>query len=267
MGLDIYLYDRARAEALDARNKASEEFYERYDSLTEDERAAWHKASDYPGHEDVPSERYPKHLFNRRYLHSSYNGVGFDHAVPQLLGWSGKKTYPNEPGGLYWIFEPMGRAWDGDEGRLAADDIPKLEACRERAREVVAELGKADRLRVMTVSPNMFSPPPTTTDTEALQAYREHMAERPERPAGGPIGEDTWYSTRDLEIYGKTGATILAAIPGVAPFSIPGVHLIFRANDDAFASYVESAEIVVEFCDEAIMLIERDGEARLSWSG
>lgn len=261
MGLDIYLYTAIDAAQNKAHYKASDAFYERddYDTIPEDEKKAIRDAMPpYAPHVDVRSERYPEHLFNRRYLRSSYNGGGFNHAVPEMLGTSGEKEYPHERGSLYWMFEPMGREWDGDEGELTHDDIEKLRECKDRALTIAEELAKRDRLRVMTVSPNMFSAPPQHDDNQALAMYR---AELPLRD------EDSWYSKGpDLNVYGK-GLTVLAAIPGKATFGVPGVHLIYRAADEGFDFYVQAAEIVAEFCDEAIALIERDGGASMSWSG
>jgi len=263
MGLDIYLYTAADAAQNDAHYAASEAFYGRddYDSIPEDEKKAIREAMPpYSPHVAVPSERYPDHLFNRRYLRSSYNGGGFNHAVPEMLGTSGEKEYPNGRGSLYWIFEPMGREWDGDEGQLTHDDIGKLMLCRGRAQDVADELKKADRLRVLTVSPNIFMGPPTTTGDQALALYRNRPKSTFDNDGDG------WWSNRDMDVYGK-GVTILAAVPGRATLGEPGVHLIYRAADEAFDSYVQSAEIVVEFCDEAIALVQRDGGARISWSG
>lgn len=251
MGLDVYIYTRAQAEANAAYDKASEAFYEREDWPSEAERTAARDAlPSYESCDDVPSERYPDHLFNRRYLRSSYNGGGFNNAVPSLLG---------VDHGLYWIFEPMGREWDGDEGTLTVADLGKLRASRARALQVADELRKSDRLRVKTVAPNMFSEPPTLTDAEALALYRQKVVD-------GRIQPDGWWSSRDMEVFGD-GLEILAAIPGKTVFDVPGVHLIYRQGDDGYESYIQSAEITAEFCDEAIALISADGACSMSWSG
>jgi hypothetical protein len=265
MGLDIYLYTKDRAAADAEREHAWDEVYDsgRWNAMSDEEKDAWRLEHPYPDRDtDTASRRYPDHLFNRRYLRSSYNGAGFNHAVPQMIGSSGDgETYPNERGSLYWVFEPMGREWDGDEGTLTVEDIPKLAASKARALEVADALRKSDRLRVLTVSPNMFSAPPQHTDDDALRMYREHIAARqPDHD------DDGWYMTRDLEVYGA-GLTILCAVAGKATFDIPGVHLIYRAGVDGYESYIQSAEITAEFCDEAIFLIERDGSCSLSWSG
>lgn len=268
MGLDVYLHTAAQAAQNAAYDKACEEWWAEgadgespRDRATEDERKAWSASYSYTSYDDVPSEEFPDHLFNRRYLRSSYNGGGFNHAVPDLLGTSADE-YPNAKGSLYWIFEPMGREWDGDEGALTDADLPKMGACQDRALEIHAALAASDRLRVTTVSPNMFGVPSRRTDHQALAMYRTHVAER-----GREIEAGDWYSTAggDLNVYGG-GLSILAAIPGMDTFT-PGVHLIYRMEGDAFDSYVQSAKITAEFCAEAIMLIKRDGSCKMSWSG
>lgn len=265
MGLDIYLYPIAAAEA-------NRKHYAIWDedadgnyaagSMTDEQRRAHDEANPHVPHESVPSERYPDHLFNRRYLRSSYNSGGFNHAVPEMLA-SAEGNYPDERGSLYWIFEPLGRDWNagGDEAPLTAEDIPRLRQCRDRANDIAEALRASDRLRVMTVSPNMFKALPSHTDDDALRIYRQHAAERQSK-------DDGWYSTMggDLNVYGG-GLSVIAAIPGQDTFKIPAVHLLYRASDDGFDSYVQSAEITVEFCDEAIMLVERDGSCEISWSG
>lgn len=262
MGLDIYLEPAAVAEANRRHYSIWEEDAEGNClgvTMTEEERKAHDEANPYISHKDVPSERYPDHLFNRRYLRSSYNSDGFNNVVPEILG----PTNEGDRGSLYWIFEPMDRDWNNgdDKDPLTVEDIPKLQECRKRASEIVDELATSDRLRVETVSPNMFNAPPQHSSDDALRIYREHVAERP----GVPVG---WYSTMggDLNVYGD-GLRVVAAIPGRDTFGGPAVHLLFKARDEAFDSYLQSAEIVVEFIDEAIMLIERDGSCAISWSG
>jgi len=271
MGLDIYLFPADAAAKRKLYDDASEALYEEgpdgktpRDLMTDDEYKAWSAEHRYTPHEDFPSAAYPSHLFNRRYLRSSYNDSGFNHKVPDLLGTAGEAEYPNARGSLYWIFEPMGREWDGDEGTLTSADVAPLRAARARAVEVVDGLKASDRIGVTTVSPNLFGGPPKLRDHDALAMYREHMATR----TGAFADDGGSYSTNggDLNVFGGKGLTILAAIPGMDTFT-PGVHLIFRMEDEAFDSYVQSAEIVIEFCDEAIMLIERDGSCEMSWSG
>jgi hypothetical protein len=266
MGLDITLYAAEQAEHNATYEAACEELYAEgpdgkspSDRMSDEEYEAWRQLNgEWQGATDVPSQRYSDHLFNRRYLRSSYNGSGFNHAVPQMLGSTDGPQYPHQRGSLYWIFAPMDREWDGDEGILDQDDIAKLRVSKARALQVADELRKSDRLRVITTSPNMFRAAPTTTDDEALAMYRAQAETRTRIPG--------WWSNAEMDVFGD-GLSVLAAVPGQATFGVPGVHLIYRFAEDDMDSYVQSAEITAEFCDEAISLIERDGSCRISWSG
>lgn len=254
MGLDIYLYTAEHAAKNDAYDAACEAFYGRpdYDELTEDQKKELRaELPSWTSSVDVPSRQYPDHLFNRRYLRSSYNDGGFNRAVPDYVG---------AEHDLYWIFEPMKREWDGDAGELNSLDVRLLRLCRARAEQVIAELKACDPLRVMTVDANAFAPPPTTSAEGALTWAREQLATK------HPIG-DSWWSNLTGEFFGNTGPKLVAACPGKGPFGQPGVHLVYRSEQASLDSYIQSAEIVCEFIDEAIKLIERDGSARLSWSG
>ena len=268
MGLDVYLYTKAEHEqnqrhddewgALWSRKQSGEVTDEQYE-------AEYPKIAQWTSNTNVPSERYPGHLFNRRYLRSSYNGSGFNHAVPDLIETAGQDEYPGERGSLYWIFEPLSNELESlDE--LTADAIPRLLQCKSRALDVVRWLGASDQLRVTTVSANQLGGIEwlSRSDADALALYREEAARNATR---SPLG---WsYSTRDMEVH-PAGFTILAAIPGgnkrfFSDDRWPAVHLVYKA-DEAHESYVQSAEITAEFCDEAIGLIERDGVCYMRWS-
>lgn len=228
MGLDVYLYSKAEREQNEAH---------------------------------VRSERYPDHLFNRRYLRSSYNGGGFNRAVPDFLSTADGGAYPGQEGSLYWIFEPMGREWDGDEGALTADDVPKLAECKARALDVAERLRKVDPLRVEEIG--NFLVQPTMRQQDFLAWYRKEKAKREGKPS--PFDSEG-YSCREGTVFGfAKGMEVLAITVGLGTFGEPAALIVYRS--EAIDSYVESAEITAEFCDEAISLIERDGSAHISWSG
>lgn len=262
MGLDIYLYTAEQQAASDAHDKAFDELYKRKErgKLTEEQYdAAYKELPDYELASDVPSEKYPDHLFNRRYLRSSYNDSGFNHAVPEMLGES-EGTYPNQRGTLYWIFEPMGREWDGDEGRLTPDDLPKLAESRERAVEVAEGLRKCDPLRAEAVHAPMLGGGDhmwhsLPTEDEVLAWFRQEL----ERSSSFDS-----YSSAKGSVY-KSGLEVLAITLGRDVLGQPSPVIVYRSK--AIESYIQSAEIVAEFCDEAISLIKRDGSAYMSWSG
>ena len=221
MGLDVYLYSKAEA--------ASEDY----------------------AHEDVPSEKYPDHLFNRRYLRSSYNGSGFNSAVSDFIGGDSD---------LYWIFEGVKRD-EHEEAALTAESIPALEEAKDRALSVADRLRGCDRLRVHTPSAGIIGPqdhlwPELPSADKVLDWYRSETA----RPASFES-----YSTGKGTVY-RTGLTILAITLGRDPLGCPAPVVVYRADDDSLDSYIQSAEIIAEFCDEAIGLIQRDGEAQIFWS-
>lgn len=221
MGLDVYLYSKAEA--------ASEDY----------------------AHEDVPSEKYPDHLFNRRYLRSSYNGSGFNSAVSDFIGGDSD---------LYWIFEGVKRD-EHEEAALTAESIPALEEAKDRALSVADRLRGCDRLRVHTPSAGIIGPqghlwPELPSADKVLDWYRSETA----RPASFES-----YSTGKGTVY-HTGLTILAITIGGDSLGCPAPVIVYRADDDSLNSYIQSAEIIAEFCDEAIGLIQRDGEAQIFWS-
>ena len=273
MGLDIYLYRTADHEQSQRHWEAWEAMVDApdWDSLTDAQKAERRAQlpADKP-HEDVPSQRYPDHLFNRRYLHSSYNDSGFNHAVPAMLE-TEDQTYPHATGSLYWIFEPMGREWDGDEGTLTGADVEKLQASRVRALEVVEKLKTCDPLRAGTASAmlgdreHLWQRPPRAEDV--LAWYREEKRRNAERPAG-PFGDDAGYSNAKGTVFGfESGIEILAASATVGILGQPEAVYVYRPSKETVESYISSTEIVVEFIDEAIALIQQDGSAYLSWSG
>lgn len=263
MGLDVYLYERKAAEAKKLHFEATDAFYERpdYAELTEEQRKEARAAlPPYVSHEDVPSEKYPDHLFNRRYLRSSYNAGGFNSAVPDMIG---------EDHGLYWVFEPMGREWDGDEGFLTMEDVPKLRECRERAEQVAAELRKCDPLRTSAETPifgaeaHLWSDLPT--EEQVLDWYRAEKAQNSGRTS--PFGGNG-YTTAKGAVFGfESGIEILALTLGRDIIGRPAAVMVYRLSTETRDSYIQSAEITGEFIDEAIQLIERDGSAYISWSG
>lgn len=281
MGLDVYLYEREQQEATDAHSKAWEAWWEKYGERDEADPAvkqsklehemgiSGHETDcsecvkaaipEYSGSSDVPSEKYPDHLFNRRYLRSSYNGSGFDRAVPDFLGDPGR-------GSLGWIFEPVGIT-DEYEVKLTEASVAGLEQAKTRALGIAEELRKCDPLRVMDATamlgPGSHLWQALPTDDEVLAWYREEQKRNSGRSA--PFDSD-WYSTAKGSVFGfDKGCEVLAMTLGRDVLGRPCAMAVYRS--EAVDSYIQSAEIVAEFCDEAIMLVRRDGSAYVHWSG
>lgn len=239
MGLDVYLYPKRDHELNAAYWAAWNAEYESFEAMTPEQRAQWDADHPQAGHVDVKSEAYPEHMFNRRYLRSSYNGGGFNNAVPEMVG---------ADHGLYWIFEPVRKG--EEDADLTAESLPALAECRGRALQVVEELRACDRLRTMTIEPNMFRGPQPDDADGALKLFREHVGKDPAQWAAYAESKTCYASVRDS-------------------YSGPRfcVHLIYRTADIGFDYYLQAAEITVDFCDEAVALVERDGAAFMSWSG
>lgn len=279
MGLDIYLWTVEDHAASQAHWNAWEAMFDSvldWNALSDEEKNV--KRAELPpdvSHTDVPSERYPEHLFNRRYLRSSYNSSGFNHAVPDMLATNESGTYPHQYGSLYWIFEPMEREWDGDDGLITGADVPKLLLCRARAEEIVEKLKAADPLRVTDVSGMVGGPGGPAhlwrelpSADEVLAWYREEKQRHEAMDAKTREMFGEGYSNAKGTVFGfESGMEILAATGGVDPIGRPAAMLVYRMNKEGHDSYVQSAEIVVEFIDEALELIKRDSMAHLSWSG
>jgi hypothetical protein len=263
MGLDVYLIPKKTEEEGNAREAAWEQLWERKESGEIDEEEYKRLSEELPKFEpypDVPSEKYPDHLFNRRYLRSSYNGGGFNNAVPELIGEEGKS--------LYWVFEGL-VSDDLYSIHLNQESIDALRAARGRALHLAASLNsQTHALRVETLSPqNLFKEEPEqTTSDQALAWYREQCEKfEKESPFGG------WWSNAGGHFYGKVGEEdagmkIYAAVNGVDTFGKPAIHIVYELPAETTEHYAHGAEIVAEFCDEAISLIEADGEAYIHWS-
>lgn len=202
-----------------------------------------------------------------------------------------------EDHGLYWIFEPIiGDDPEPDETEMTEFSIPALEDVKKRAMQVAQEITESDPLRTFTVNAmlgeaeHMWSQLPT--EEQALAWYRqeqaEHVARAAQRKAEGkesPFGDDGGYSNAKGMVLGFTkGEEVLAVTLGANPLAglsaqmppntlggqmglLPQAVVIYRMAEQEKDSYIQSAEIIAEFCDEAIVLIRTDGVAHMHWSG
>lgn len=263
MGLDIYLTPWAEAQAdrqhndeWDAKWAAKER-----GEITQEEFDAWIKANPIvlDRGEKVASKLWPEHLCTPRYLRSSYNDSGFNRAVPEFL----VGTDFEGEGSFYWIFEPMGREWDGDSGELDRRDLPRLVQCLERARAVAQALralssGKNGPLRTISVAPVV----PPTLDAQGALVWAQEALER----AASTQGLSGGWSSRDGFFAGPEGMTIVAAVHGRDVLGRECVYLVYRA-DEQVEWYAQTADIAAEFIEEAAYLIARDGKVEMVWSG
>jgi hypothetical protein len=263
MGLDVYLYSREQAEANDAHEKAWEAWYEQWGERPDSpEKETARKAlPEYVSAEGKPSEAHPDHLFNRRYLRSSYNSSGFNRAVPDMV---------SREHDLHWIFEPV-KLEDQYEMELTEASIPALQVARKRALQVASEIRACDPLRVSdemsTVGEAAHMWHQLPTDDQVLDWYRAEKEKHTGKP--NPWGGDDYsYSSAKGAILGFTkGMEVLAITMGQNVLKQPCAMFVYRVSDEVKEDYAISAEITAEFCEEAIALIREDGSATLHWSG
>lgn len=259
MGLDIYVYTKAEVEANRLHEEEENAFYgvEYEIEHTEEEKEHFRKNRkyNYIHYTDMPSKKYGDGtLCNRRYLRSSYNGGGFNSAVSQMLG---------RDASFDWIFADVK---DYGDYRVPLDEgaVENLQKARVRAQEVAQALRDVGTpIRATTVSQNMFRGPSTKTSEDAIAWYREQVEKEKDMP---PMFKGGW-SSGEGEYFGEDGMTVLAAMPGQDILGYPCVHLVYSLPDDATKSYIESADIVVEFIDEILELIATDGSCEIHWSG
>lgn len=259
MGLDVYLYTHEQHinnELHEAQWSALWDKKENGEVSDEEYKVQKDNITDYKTATDVPSEKYPDHLFNRRYLRSSYNSGGFNNAVPDFLGTDGS---------LYWIFEPVRQDSEEYDFTLTRDDIPALEQCKARALEVAEKLKSCDPLRAEAIhgpalgqAEHMWSKLPS--EDEILSWYRDEANGRNSRIMG------RGYSNAKGTVFGfDKGLEVLAITLGRDALGIPSPVIVYRST--VVDSYREAAEITAEFCDEAIYLINRDSVVHMVWSG
>ena len=258
MGLDVYLYEKAQYEQDERHEREWEALWERKDrgEITEAEYEEQRKTiTQTASRGDVASDINPGHIFNRRYLRSSYNEGGFNRIAEDIGGH-----------GLYWIFETLDVEFDGWDGLLGPDHIAPLRASRKRALQVAEEFRTWDRLRVtefhgplLGSADHQWSKPPTKD--QVLAWGREELT-REHSMSGG-------YSSAKGSVF-PDGFELLAVTLGQPEFGFRGSPVafgIYRADDESVEHYTQSALITAEFCDEAVALIERDQAAYMSWSG
>lgn len=260
MGLDVYLYTREQREQNERYDALCERAYA--DGVTDERRKEI--LAEGPGWvriDDIPSERYPDHYFNRRYLRSSYNDVGFNRAVPEMIG--------DPTANFEGIFTGVFVNQDFDGGTVREEHIEPLRAAKGKALDVAARIRSAELpLRIMTAyglqgsADHLWSEPPTPD--EVLEWARGELAKgvRDYQPGDG------YSNAKGLVFPAGTEIVAVTTCRGRGLFHAQAeAAIVFRQGDEARESYAQSAEIIAEFCDEAIALIERDGSAYVSWSG
>ncbi len=223
MGLDVYL-------------KSSREEFDDAGGYPEWEK--WHDRTTV----NLPSAKYPDHLFKIGYFRSSYNGSGFNSVMGSL-------GVPD----LYDIFPHKDESrmdpvdWQAEMG-IAQDALAKL-------REAVdGEIGKVAAMSVISGGEGIES------EHAALSIYLSEAAKWKDKESDH-LGDG--YFTRGGSFFPK-GITVRAIFRAASPYV--NSIVVYDMPKGSYQHYVESMEIVVETV-EWVLAQPNPQDYWLYWSG
>lgn len=260
MGLDVYLhkcpnFEEARAIQREVRTRTDP----LWEALPQGHTDAEYKEvrqkvaaiydeyglseyGEFPDRQNVelPSDKYPDHLFKLGYFRSSYNGAGIN-SVAKRLGLPSLYDIFNPPND--YEFKPDW--YDAEDRAVAAlDDWKEAQA--------------NEKYDVIDVSPNMFDPDyGARNSTQALKFFQRNADRDPK-----PLFRE--FSCMDGQFF-LDGLKVFGAIPGkTATFNQPCVYLIIESA--GLDSYVQAMEIVLETIRFVLAQPDAD-DYYLTWSG
>ena len=225
MGLDVYLHDNAV----------------KYEDIEEYEDGSSWSETRYRETQDSKSFPHPDHICTRRYLRSSYNGGGFNSVAGNLISKD-----------LYWIFEPC---METDADYILRPTRDQLLEAQKRAEIVRTELMAVEPVNVAAFSNNTFKSWPEVDAEAALGIYRDRKEKR--ESGKGSVFDD--FSDADGSFYFDAPVKARAFIPGVE-FGRKCMWVVYETD---LTFYLEMADIIVEFVEEALQM----DEPYIRWSG
>lgn len=190
---------------------------------------------------EKPSEKYPEHHCNRAYLRSSYNSAGFNTVVRRLTGKD-----------LYWVFNPRNV---NEEGYIIFSER-ELKEAKKRALSLVKELKAIDYPLGVTYQDSQSTKNYVHIDdvislvNNELEKYKK----------GGAMGD---YASSNGKFFFRNPLKVVALLPGKSPFGYC-VWVVYEMPKDVFEYYIQTAEITVEFIEEALL---QEIPAVVVWSG
>jgi len=193
---------------------------------------------------DEPSENYPEHLCNKRYLRSSYNEAGFNFVARRLVGKD-----------MYYIFQPGNT---DDDGRIKYTHN-ELRIARQRAIEVIERFRtlylKENLYGVTAVRHNIFKAQETTEDKVLEIVYNEEKSKE-------GIREKYNYSNIKGHFFFCYPLEVVAILPGKDAMG-ECIWIVYKMDEEVFQHYMQTAEIILEFIDNALTLPE---PVQIVWS-
>lgn len=232
MGLDVSLYHNTDQKKVKELNKRDNENWKLFkEDMPQIEKDKINKRSDtirqqiekYEKRIEMPSEKYPDHLFKIGYFRSSYNDGGIERVFTRMLGHNL----------LYTIF-------DVDEDNTFRGD---WHIVLDRAKDMLAEwknfLKDKDNLyECYFIGTNIFIKEPiVTSEHQALEIFKKELHKSKN------LGN---YSFREGEFFLKDPLLVEAVIPGKGILASDGCYLIFKTKQENLDWYTQAVEIVLE---------------------
>jgi len=181
-----------------------------------------------------PSSKYPKHMFQKGYLRSSYNDYGYNSVLRALTSKD-----------LYYIFGDCVQDLLHGDSQMGSVSKRALRDALGRAKEVLEELRTAPPFIVKRFPgpwPDRFE----YTD-DIVDAVVEEDAQIAQMMSKGLDGEEggALYSRRGVFFYGP-----LPKVKAIVPFK-EGFAVVCQESIDW---YIQATEIVIEFIEKALSL-------------
>jgi len=268
MGLDVYLYHIPDKKGIDRKQQLFEEEKEKIwksgggrnnkdpeitNQLTEAVEAfatnlgldKWGTSHDKTKIE-LPSKKYPDHMFKIGYFRSSYNDGGFERVLFNL-----------GLGNMDWIFGVT-------EDNPGYEFVPNWKEAKKRSKEILRQFKKKPALRCTQVRMNELAIPKVKDSADAMEVFMKELA-RFKNEKGGFGGS---YSNSEGTFYLDEPMKIMALIPGSTPSyfgkgNTSTMNVVYE-SDNTF--YLQALEIIVETCEW--VLSQKDPQHYyLNWSG
>jgi hypothetical protein len=204
---------------------------------------------------ELPSKKYPKHLFKIGYLRSSYNSGGLNNYLD-------RKGIDD----LYWVFQPNDRY----------EFVPNWEEAKSRIDIVLGQFDKChqtwrgkydvDFVGFNALNKDMSGYPKTKQEAQFVfgRKYEEHHKQIGKNKKMTRMFGSSFTCREGAFWFG--GFKIVAALPGFGEyFKEPGVYLMYE-NASGAEYYRQSLEITKEMI-EFVLNQKRPQDYGLHWSG
>lgn len=201
---------------------------------------------------ELPSQKYPDHLFCVGYWRSSYNKAGFNNVLRTLIGKD-----------LYDIIEEA-----GDSYYIRPEWSEALDLARNVHAELLERLEVVGSYRVQEISYNSFKSlkdETVSSEAAALEIFFSEINKNPNAAVGWQGKHGTFYP-KGIEVFGVVEGKSSSILHG----DKEAHYLVYKPRleegQGAYDWYVQALEIVIETIE--YVLAQKDPtQYVLGWSG